>query len=96
MAARGGQVAVEAALPMIRLVRVALVALHITEQQALPVLMEELRFQALVALAAQTQVAHQAVLAVRPLALVAAAVAAAVQALCCCAGKNWWDNPTLT
>jgi hypothetical protein len=50
--------------------------------------MEELRFQALVALAALTQAAHQAALAVQPLALVAAAVAAAAQALFCCAGSN--------
>jgi hypothetical protein len=81
---------------MTHLAWVALVALHITVQQALPVLMEELRFQALAALAALTQAAHQAALAVQPLALVAAAVAAAAQALFCCAGNNWWDNPTLT
>jgi len=52
--------------------------------------------QALAALGALTQAAHQAALAVQPLALAAAAVAAAVQALSCCAGNNRWDNFTKT
>jgi hypothetical protein len=66
----------------------------LTEQQALLVQLRLVVPLALEALAVLTQAAQPVALVVLALALQAVAVAAAVQELFCCAGNNWWDNPT--
>jgi hypothetical protein len=96
VAALVGLVAVVVAMPKLVVAPGVRVEQLITAQQALPVVFKVAAFQALEAQAALTQVVHQAVLVVLALVLVAVAVAVAVQALFCCAGNNWWDNPILT